>query len=61
MTPASPSNVEFKFGNYQVNKPGAISPNKIKNKYQMKIDGTDKPPRYSADVDYFKEFWRLFL
>ena len=59
MTPLSPDNiqVEFKIGA----RPGAISPNKIKNKYQMKIDGTDKPPRYSADVDYFKEFWRLFL
>lgn len=42
-------------------KPGAISPNKIRNKYQQPIEGTDRPPCFQENVDYYKEFWRLFL
>ena len=42
-------------------KPGAISPNKIRNKYQQPIEGTDRPPLFQENVDYYKEFWRLFL
>ena len=42
-------------------KPGDISPNKIGKKYQQQIEGTDRPPAYQEGVDYYKEFWRLFL
>ena len=46
-----------------VKKPGlgCISPNKISRKYQMQIEGTDMPPEYNKDTDYYREFWRLFL
>ena len=41
--------------------PGSISPNKVGRVYMEQIEGTNMPPEYDEQVDYYKEFWRIYL
>jgi len=41
--------------------PGSISPNKVGREYMEQIEGTALPPDYDDQVDYYKEFWRIYL
>jgi hypothetical protein len=36
-------------------RPGTISPSKIKNVYMK------QPPAFDPNIDYYKEFWRMYL
>ena len=41
--------------------PGSISPNKVGRVYMEQIEGTSMPPEYDDQIDYYKEFWRIYL
>ena len=42
-------------------RPGTISPAKVGRVYMEQIKGTNFPPEYDEEADYFKEYWRLYL
>ena len=42
-------------------RPGTLSPAKVGRVYLEQIKGTNFPPKYDEESDYFKEFWRLYL
>ena len=42
-------------------KLGNISEKKVGKVYLEKILGNAKPPKFDDQVDYYKEFWRMFL
>ena len=42
-------------------RPGTISPAKVGRVYMEQIKGTNFPPDYDEEADYYKEYWRLYL
>ena len=42
-------------------KPGNLCPEKISKDYQEQIHGSCLPPKFDPNVDYYKEYWKIYL
>jgi len=41
-------------------RPGTLSPKKVSQNY-IKEGGLGQPPKFDDSIDYYKEFWRMYL